>query len=240
MSDIPKKPIVQPTAKPKVAPVNVNNIQKDNLKKTNTQSDSNKKKRRRLLLLLLLLLLLVVGGVSTLIYFVTRPDGEINLTLTITTKINGEIIGPGTTMPDKRYIPGDEIPIELNFKIYDPSLLENSSAKVFARYKISAYVDETYVSGLFDPMPVQGNDLDVIKGDDNYFYYKNVFSSEDRDIVAFRALDFVAEYENNILNGKSVNIKIELEILEANFYAIADVWSTAPNDWRQLIKPYSK
>lgn len=247
MANIPKKPVNQPSAKPanqpsakpQVAPVNVSNIQKDVLKKTNTQTDDNKKKKRRLLLLLILLLIVFVAGMSVLIYFVTKPSDDINLTLTITTKINGEIIGPGTTMPDKKFVPGDEIPLELNFKIYDPSVLENSNAKVYARYKISAFVDDTYVSGLFDPLPIQGNTLDVIKGDDNYFYYKKVFASENRDIVAFRALNFVPEYENNILNGKSVNIKIELEILEANFYAIRDVWSLAPNEWRELVKPYS-
>lgn len=237
MSDIPKKPIratTPPSLKPKVETIN---IQKDLVsKQPNKKNDDKKDKKKRLLLLLLLLLLIIIAGISVLVYFLVKPNNDINLQLTITTKVNGEIIGPGTEMPNQKFIPGDEIPLELNFKIYDPSVLENSNAKVFARYKISAYVDGTYVSGLFDPKPVQGEELDVIKGDDNYFYYKYVFSSSDRDIVAFRALDFVAEYENNILNGKSVSLKIELEILEANYYAIQDMWKTAPNSWRNEIK----
>lgn len=235
MSNIPIKPTntINPTpSKPKVAPVSV---QKNLVNKQTTKnSDDKKNNKKKLLILLLLLILLAVAGVSVLVYFLVKPDDNINLQLTITTKINGEITGPGTAMPTQKFIPGDEIPIELNFKIYDPSVLSNSNAKVYARYKISAYVDETYVSGLFDPQPVQGDTLDVIKGDDNYFYYKYVFTSENKDIVAFRALDFVAEYENNILNGKTVSIQIELEILEANVYAIRDVWNTAPNEWREL------
>jgi len=231
----PTSNIPNASLKPKVAPVSVKSdvINKQPVKK----NDDKKDKKKRLLLLLLLLLIVFIAGTSVLLYFVLKPSSDIKLELSITTKINGEIIGPGTSMPTTKFIPGDEIPLELNFKIYDPSLLENSGAKVFARYKISAYVDDTYVSGLFDPQPVQGESLDVIKGDDNYFYYIYTFGSSDSDIVAFRALDFVAEYDNNILNGKSVNIRIDLEILEANYYAIQDMWNTSPNAWREIIRP---
>ena len=219
--------------RPKVAPVSVSSEALN--KQTVKGKEEKKDKKKRLLLLLLLLLLFFIVGMSVLLYFVLKPSDDIKLQLSITTKINGEIIKEDTPMPDTKYIPGDEIPLELNFKIYDPSIIAND-AKVFARYKISAYVDDTYVSGLFDPQPVKGSSLDVIKGDDNYFYYQYTFSSSDEDIIAFRALDFVAEYENNILNGRTVSIKIELEILEANYYAIQDMWSTAPNSWRDIIK----
>lgn len=223
-----------PNIKPKVTPVKTQTdlINKHPIKK----NEKNKDKKKRVLLLLLILAFIVIAGASLLVYFLIKPSEEINLQLSISTKVNGEIVGPGTEISNKKFVPGDEIPLELNFKISNTSIFGNSNAKVFARYKISAYVDDTYVAGLFDPQPVQGNTLNVSKGADNYFYYNEVFQASNNEIVAFRALDFVAEYNNNILNGKTIEISIELEILEANYYAIKDVWNTAPNEWRNLIK----
>lgn len=235
---MPKAPETKSTAqnlnRPVVKPIDVDTKNNQNLPKQQNKDEKDKKKKRRwlLLLLLLLLLFLIIGGVVALV--LSTNNQELNITISIDSEIDtGEQPEPITT----KYVPGDILPVYLKFKISTDNLI-NSNPKLYVRYKISAFVDDIYVSGLFDPVPIHGNEQEAIKGADNYFYYKKAVPVSDTYILAFENLNFTPEYANNILNGKTVKISITLEVIEANMTAVNNTveWQSAPNEWRNIVR----
>ena len=221
--------------RPNIKAVDATNI---DVKQDNTE---NKKKRKKWLLLLLLLLLIgAVAGVS--IYFMTRiPKTDIHFSIEINTYFNnteqGDSMGEGAGK-EKTYWPGDPLDAALTIKIKNDKGVILDSEKVFLRFKIEVLVDDNYVAGLFDPEFERASDW-AYSDSDNYFYY-NYFCYGNETIKPFSLLEFVAERNNNILNGKCAKIVYTVEILEGHYSAIGSEWNTAPNTWRPIKRPGTK
>jgi len=218
--------------KPKVEPIKVDANSPQVVK---TAQDENKKSKKKKWLLLLLLLLLLFFVVATVVIIVaTSPKKSIKIELVI----DSDITLTETPELTKEYLPGDQIPAYLYVSLTDEDLSSGAPTdqRVYLRYKISAYVDGNYYPGLFDPLPVQGTEVNYIKGADNYFYHKNTIGIADGEIIIYNYLDFVEEYDNNALNGKTVQLYVEVEILEASQMAIIQEWNTSPNAWREIVE----
>ena len=221
--------------KPKVNPIKVDPNSPQVAKAAQDENKKNKKKKWLLLLLLLLLLFIVIAVVIIIIE--TSPKKTIKIELVVDSAINI----PSEPELTKEYLPGDQIPAHLkvsltNEDVDDLTRYDFSTERVYLRYKISAYVDGNYYAGLFDPLPIQGTENNYIKGADNYFYHKNSICIADGEITIYEYLDFVEEYDNNVLNGKTVQLHIEVEILEASPMAIIQEWNTSPNLWRDIVE----
>ncbi len=223
----------KPSDRPNIKTVDATNI---DVKQDNTE---NKKKRKKWLLLLLLLLLIgAVVGVS--IYFMTRiPATDIHFSIITETYFNNtkqDSMGEEETeLPP--YMPGDTLDAGLTIKIINDKGVILDSEKVFLRFKIEVFVDDNYVAGLFDPEFERLKDWTY--GTDNYFYY-NYFCYGNESFKAFSFLDFVADRNNNVLNGKHAQIVYTVEILEGHYSAISSEWNTAPNKWKPVKRPGTK
>ena len=225
----------KPEGKPKVNPINVDPNSPQVAKASQDENKKNKKKKWLLLLLLLLLLLIAVAVVIIIIE--TSPKKSIKIELVVDSAINI----PSEPELKKEYLPGDQIPAHLkvsltNEDVDDLTRYDSTTERVYLRYKISAYVDGNYYAGLFDPLPVQGTEVNYIKGADNYYYHNNTIGIADGEIIIYNYLDFVSSYDNNVLNGKTVKLYIEVEILEASPMAIIQEWNTSPNQWREIVE----
>lgn len=248
-----KNPNIKPTAKPSVLPVaqkgvskpvkeagdrpNIKTVDAKNIE-VKTDNTENKKKKRRLLLLLLLLLLIGIG-VGTAIYFITKiPKTEIRFSVVVEQKFNNtKIDSAGEEVELPPYVPGDQMEFkELKFRIINDKGAITDSERVFLRFKIEILSNENYFGGLLDPDFENPDDWVYHEGD-NYYYYK-YFCYGNEALEPFKQMDFVADRNNNALNGQKGKIVITVEILEGNYSAISSEWNTAPDSkvWKAVKK----
>jgi len=238
----PKKPVsnVSPVAagpmpvKPKVNKVDTKNVDVKDTK--NDDSKENKKKKRKKFLLLLLFLLIFFVAISVAIYFLANIQREeLNFTIDMRYFVQNEEVDPVTGETQRlKLLPGQTLPATLLIQIRNQDLIKSTNKKVFLRFKIDIEVDNNSYIGLFDP--ILNEPEKWFRGDDGYYYYNNIIYGTEKRMTAFETLDFVSDRSNNVLNGKSGNLTFTVEILEGNFAAISQHWSTAPTRWRQTVK----
>lgn len=218
------------TVKPNVKNINAENLDKNIIAEDKEEDKKKKKKFLIIFFIIFFILALLVTGIILLtsikpssIKFSVEVDGNVDTGLY---DDNNNLIGT------LKYLPGDMINADMNVIITNensPTL--QTADSVYLRIKIDVYVDDNYYSGFFEPT-FEDSTLWTI-GDDGYCYY-NLKSNGNETITVFNELEFIAEKDNNVLNGKTGKLVLVAEILEGNSSAIGQEWHTSPNSWRNL------
>jgi len=232
--------------KPKVSEIEQDELDKNLIAEDN--EEEKKKKKKFILIIFFIILGLALLGVG--IYFITTiPESEINFKVEVNADVETTYEDEFGQIQKILYFPGDIIKGQLKISVDDLNSTIPTSDSVYLRFKIDAYVDNNYYPGLFQPIFSKPSDwygngaddgmssssslVNLEYSPDNYYYYCSK-CYDNTEIDVFEYLNFIAEANNNVLNGKTGKLVFTVEILQGNFDAIAQEWYTAPDAWRNM------
>lgn len=259
-SNAPQKP-TNPTQKANLdKEKNDQNIKKlsEQLNRNDDDDDDDKKRAagvwfKRILIILLIIILL--AGVGVAIYFFTRNKGtivggaEIRLSSNMIENIDPEQGSPSDISIRKKEIyPGDKFPVVVGVrnsnKYEGDEETDVNGTNIYIRYKIALVLDGVEYYNVLNPTltEIEKENWHIYNPDeeaenyewDGYYYFYGSLKPQQR-LTLFNEVQFSYENSVNAFGGKSAEIIITIEAVEANLKNIGEdsssAWSTAPRRW---------
>ncbi len=194
----------------------------------------------------IVLLVLIVAVSLVLIVVYPRALRPIDISLDFTADIDIRIKDDLSVhqsdeqLPEKTLVmPGDTI--NYTFNIFTEKNAETDDSvnlDVFLRLRASIESEDNFFGDTISIAFTDNNEW--FKGADGYYYYQKTNSSDgllspDEKISITRNL-VIDKSVGNAFAGKTITIKLEADVLQAQYQAIEELWPTAPYEWASQYK----
>lgn len=213
-----------------------NNISAKNVDNQNPELIVGSSRGRKLFITIISLVMALVLATVIFAVFLPRPSSPNDIFITLSADMN--IVKIDSDVPegtDIKLMPGDSL--NSKFKVASAGTDEFSKAEVFIRVKIYAIVDENYYDNLFTFDTASEEWLNNwMVAADGYVYLRKV-------LVANTSIEFASKLTldkniGNDMQGRQIQLVFLAEALQAGEdgqQAIASIWETAPQTWRDEI-----
>ena len=156
----------------------------------------------------------------------------------VTLKDSLGIVIDDQNLETTRALPGDII--DYSFSIYTEKNAESTAENldVFLRIKAGIYCGKNFYPNTAE-LTFMDNDM-WFKGGDGYYYLRKTETSDGlltpgEKITLTRNLQIDKSIGNEFA-GKTINIVLDAEVLQAKYQAIDELWPTAPHEWSSQFK----
>ncbi len=215
------------------------------------KNPNKKKKGSKWIIIILILLLIGLAGFAVWYFLQNKAEIDAGSTIRISMDVPQEIEGVVGDIykPDNRISPGDKYDVVCKARNANnfggDSTTAEDQTPIYIRFKVVLVVDGVEYNNMVIPNPVSSMwhiyNKDEESADyvwDNYYYYYGKLNYN-ASVELFNTLTFDFENIPNEFGGKSGQIIITIEAVEANKEIIGvsgGAWESAPKRWSDNMK----
>ena len=199
-----------------------------------------------------LLVLVVIGSIGGVVFFIIRnakrtPDAAlIRLSMDVDENVS-DMTPEDQVISKKQIFPGDKFAVECSIRNSDDINGDDADTQtpdVYVRFKIELEIGKEKYTGILLPtlndyswhIYDASKEGDDYEWDGYYYYYGKLIKNQSLTLFSELTFDFMKTV--NSFGGKQANVKVTVEVVEADVDNIGEkaAWSTAPPKWLQNMK----